>query len=71
MGGAMDANGFFSCWLIEDLCSELQGIFNRKECGLYYDSLAPLAASGEGGERFRGSIPALHAGAYPLHGMDR
>ena len=25
MGGAVDANGFFSCWLIEDPCSKLQG----------------------------------------------
>jgi hypothetical protein len=25
---------------IEDPCSKLQGIFDRKECGLFYDSLA-------------------------------
>jgi hypothetical protein len=25
---------------IEDPCSKLQGIFNRTECGLFYDSLA-------------------------------
>jgi len=27
-------------------CSKLQGIFDRKECGLFYDSLAYPAASG-------------------------
>ena len=32
---------------IEDHCSKLQGIFDRKECGLFYDSLAyPPQAAG-------------------------
>jgi hypothetical protein len=26
--------------MIEDPCSKQQGIFDRKECGLFYDSLA-------------------------------
>jgi hypothetical protein len=36
-------------------CSKLQGIFDRKECGLFYDSLAYPAASGGECARFRGS----------------
>jgi hypothetical protein len=40
---------------IEDPCSKLQGIFDRKECCLFYDSLAYSAASGGECARFRGS----------------
>jgi hypothetical protein len=36
-------------------CSKLQGIFDRKECGLFYDSLAYPAASGGECARFSGS----------------
>jgi hypothetical protein len=45
---------------IEDPCSKLRGIFDRKECGLFYDSLAYPAASGGECARFRGStLPDL------------
>jgi hypothetical protein len=37
-------------------CSKRQGIFDRKECGLFYDSLAYPAASGGECARFRGSM---------------
>jgi hypothetical protein len=45
---------------IENPCSKLQGIFDRKECGLFYDSLAYPAASGGECARFRGSRPERH-----------
>jgi hypothetical protein len=41
--------------LIEDLCSKLQGIFDRKESSLFSDSLAYPAASGGECARFCGS----------------
>jgi hypothetical protein len=41
--------------IFEDPCSKLQGIFDRKECGLFYDSLAHPAAIGGECARFRGS----------------
>ena len=41
--------------LIEAPCSKLQGIFDRKECGLFFDSLAYPAAIGGECARFRGS----------------
>jgi hypothetical protein len=36
-------------------CNKLQGIFDCKECGLYYDSLAYPAANGGECARFCGS----------------
>jgi hypothetical protein len=56
----MIENYLLRCPGIEDPCSKLQGIFDRRECGLFYDSLAYPAASGGECARFRGSI-ALHA----------
>jgi hypothetical protein len=41
--------------VVEDPCSLLQGIFDRKESGLFYDSLAFPAASGGECARFCGS----------------
>jgi hypothetical protein len=41
--------------IFEAPCSKLQGIFDRKECGLFYDSLAYPAASGGECARFCGS----------------
>jgi hypothetical protein len=37
-------NLFCSPWQtsIEDLCNKRQGIFDRKECGLFYDSRSKL-----------------------------
>jgi len=46
---------------IEDPCSKLQGIFDRKEFGLFSDSLASPAASGGECARFCGSTPAQGA----------
>ena len=57
---------------IEDPCSKLQGIFDRKECGLFYDSLAYPAASGGECARFCGSIikrtpeGVAHAQTHPV-----
>jgi hypothetical protein len=52
---------------IEDPCSKLQGIFDRKECGLFYDSLAYPAASGGECARSRGSgMPQAVSGQPPF-----
>jgi hypothetical protein len=51
---------------IEDPCSKLQGIFDRKECGLFYDSLSYPAASGGECARFRGSTDLLIGLPLPL-----
>ena len=41
--------------IIEDPCSKLQGIFDRKECSLLKNSITYPAASGGECARFRGS----------------
>jgi hypothetical protein len=50
-----------SAAVIEALCSKLQGIFDRRESGLFSESFAYPAASGGECARFYGSTPAQGA----------